>query len=182
MKLKITLLAALVLAVSVAPQASAGPRGLAHRTATAACKAELRALGRAEFAATYGRHAIRSCVRAHLAEAAETVRNAAEECRAERDADRAAFAEAYGRNGNKRNAFGRCVASKLRAEVAEEAREVRNAAQACREERRADPEAFAVTYGTNGNRRNAFGKCVSSKAGDADEAPAGEAPAETPAP
>jgi hypothetical protein len=41
---------------------------------------------------------------------------------------------------------------------------VRNAAQACRTERRADPAAFRQKYGTNPSRRNAFGKCVSQKA------------------
>jgi hypothetical protein len=46
-------------------------------------------------------------------EDAEEVGNAAEECAGERDAmgDKA-FEEAYGTNGNKRNAFGKCVAGK----------------------------------------------------------------------
>ena len=38
--------------------------------------------------------------------------NAAQDCRAERDADRAAFEEKYGTNKNKRNAFGKCVSAK----------------------------------------------------------------------
>jgi len=44
-----------------------------------------------------------------------------------------------------------------------------NAAQECRAERggtSATREAFAVKYGTNKNRRNAFGKCVSRTAVD----------------
>jgi hypothetical protein len=43
----------------------------------------------------------------------------------------------------------------------------RNAAQECREERgdtAASREAFRNKYGTNGNKKNAFGKCVSQKA------------------
>jgi hypothetical protein len=40
---------------------------------------------------------------------------------------------------------------------------VRDAAQECRAERGDDPEAFQETYGTNANKRNAFGKCVSGK-------------------
>ena len=42
--------------------------------------------------------------------------------------------------------------------------EAKNAAKACKAERDADPEGFATTYGTNKNGKNAFGKCVSSKA------------------
>ena len=39
-----------------------------------------------------------------------------------------------------------------------------NAAQQCRAERDADPATFASTWGTNHNDRNAFGKCVSTRA------------------
>jgi hypothetical protein len=45
----------------------------------------------------------------------------------------------------------------------------RNAAQECREERgdtAAEREAFRQFYGTNKNKRNAFGKCVSRRAKD----------------
>jgi hypothetical protein len=45
----------------------------------------------------------------------------------------------------------------------------RNAAQECRAERgttAATREAFAVRYGTNANRRNAFGRCVSQRSRD----------------
>ena len=38
------------------------------------------------------------------------------------------------------------------------------AAKACATERKADPDAFDAKYGTNANKRNAFGKCVSAKA------------------
>ena len=36
-----------------------------------------------------------------------------------------------------------------------------NAAKTCKAERTADPAAFREKYGTNKNKRNAFGKCVS---------------------
>ena len=42
-----------------------------------------------------------------------------------------------------------------------------NAAQECREERgstQAELDAFRAKYGTNHNKRNAFGKCVSQHA------------------
>ncbi len=46
----------------------------------------------------------------------ETFANAAQECRAERDADEALFAETYGSNKNGKNAFGKCVSGKVTAE------------------------------------------------------------------
>jgi hypothetical protein len=45
----------------------------------------------------------------------------------------------------------------------------RNAAQECREERGTTPEdreAFRANHGTNKNKRNAFGKCVSKRSKD----------------
>ena len=32
-----------------------------------------------------------------------------------------------------------------------------------------DPEAFELNYGTNANHRNAFGKCVSTRAHEPDD-------------
>jgi hypothetical protein len=96
--------------------------------------------------------------------------NAAKECKTERQADPAAFADKYGTNANKRNAFGKCVSQKAKAKEnaadeqdAEDAAEFKNAAKECDTERSADAAAFADKYGTNENNRNAFGKCVSSK-------------------
>ena len=173
MKIKILLLAMLALSMLAAPQALAAPNPIAKKAAAAACRAEVAAMGREAFRAAYGLHPVRTCMRAQMPEATEALRNSAQECRAEREANRDAFAEKYGTNGNKRNAFGKCVSSKMRKEVAEEAREAKNAAQECRAEREADRDAFAEKYGTNPNKRNAFGKCVSSKAQEADEEDAG---------
>jgi hypothetical protein len=50
--------------------------------------------------------------------------------------------------------------------------ELKNAAKDCKAERAADPAAFSEKYGTNKNKKNAYGKCVSSKAKDAAEATA----------
>jgi hypothetical protein len=47
--------------------------------------------------------------------------------------------------------------------------QLKNAAKACKAERAADPDAFAEKYGTNENDKNAYGKCVSSKAKAATE-------------
>jgi hypothetical protein len=177
MKFKTILLVTFALSLVAAPQPLAGSHGLAAKAAKAACRAELAKLGRDGFRAAYGPRPVRSCLRQHLADAREAVRNAAQECRAEREADPAAFAGEYGPNGNRRNAFGKCVSRKAREDMAEEVRETLNAARQCREERRADPDQFAADYGSE---RNAFGKCVSAKARAADEgekeAPAGASP------
>jgi hypothetical protein len=89
-------------------------------------------------------------------------RNAAKECKLERgtaDASRAAFEAKY------RN-FGACVSQRAREEARERREAKRSAASECREERQADAAAFAAKYGTNANKENAFGKCVSAKAGN----------------
>jgi hypothetical protein len=99
---------------------------------------------------------------------------------AERAEDAGAFSEKYGTNANKRNAFGKCVSQKARENEAaadeqdqQEATEFKNAAKECAAERAEDAGAFSEKYGTNANKRNAFGKCVSGKAREDDaEAPA----------
>jgi hypothetical protein len=110
------------------------------------------------------------------AEEGEARENAARTCKAERKKlGVQAFADRYGTNANKRNAFGKCVSMKARQEEADmdaedeqEAKEFRNAAKECAAERRTKgEEAFAEQYGTNANKRNAFGKCVSGKVRDA---------------
>jgi hypothetical protein len=116
------------------------------------------------------------------AERKEAKQNAARECREERGdtaESREAFRAKYGTNANKRNAFGKCVSQKAKAERveqdaedAEEAGERKNAAQECDAERGDTPEsrkAFADKYGKNGNKANAFGKCVSEHAGEGDD-------------
>jgi hypothetical protein len=62
-------------------------------------------------------------------------------------------------------AMEKCAAKREPAVAAD----ARNAAHECKAERRADPDAFAETYGTNENNRNAYGKCVSGKASEATE-------------
>lgn len=88
--------------------------------AAKACAAEKKA-DKAAFKAVWGKHAMRDCIRAGRgeedpgtpAEQAEEFANAAQECRAERDADAELFSTTYGSNGNLRNAFGKCVSSKV---------------------------------------------------------------------
>ena len=94
--------------------------------------------------------------------AAEAVaENAAQDCKAERTADPAAFTEKYGTNKNKKNAHGKCVSSKA-TEATEEETEARvNAAKTCKTMRADDRAGFDAKYGT---KKNAFGKCVSTTA------------------
>ncbi|MBI5103640.1 MAG: hypothetical protein HZB46_01370 [Solirubrobacterales bacterium] len=102
--------------------------------------------------------------------------NAAQECRTERgttDASREAFAAKYGTNHNKRNAFGKCVTRKAADEAKESEQARTGAAKACDDERGTTPEsqaAFAEKYGTNKNKKNAYGKCVSQKSKELEQA------------
>jgi hypothetical protein len=187
-----TLFAVIVLAaVLVVPaSAMAKPDASDKRAAIAQCKAERgksKATRRA-FKAKY--HSFSRCIRQNAAEehaekqAARA--NAAKECKAERaDADFPAahdgktFQEFYGSGKHGKNAYGKCVSTRARAHKAEEdsadkavIKEFKNAAKQCQAES-TDPDfpaahegkSFTDFYGTNDNHRNAFGKCVSGKAG-----------------
>src|SRR5205807_1727022 len=72
-----------------------------------------------------------------------------------------------GKNAGK-NAFGKCVSGTAKTLAAKQensrVKAEENAAKQCRAEQKADPTAFQNKYGTNHNKRNAFDKCVSSKA------------------
>jgi hypothetical protein len=76
------------------------------------------------------------------------------------------------RKHGKGHAYGRCLAKKQKAFERKADREDRremesehNAARKCAEERDANgKEAFGQEHGTNKNKRNAFGKCVSNLA------------------
>ncbi|MEA2347288.1 MAG: hypothetical protein QOG62_1075 [Thermoleophilaceae bacterium] len=94
-------------------------------------------------------------------------KSAAKACKAERSAMGAEnFALTYGSNKNRKNAFGKCVSRTAREQAAQASTIAANAAKACKAEQAADPVAFTTKYGTNGNGKNAFGKCVSAKADD----------------
>jgi hypothetical protein len=91
----------------------------------------------------------------------------AHQCRAERTANAMGFKEKYGTNKNKSNAFGKCVSQKAKEHEDGDDNDGDNrdnAADLCRAERSKDAAAFKETYGTNNNKANAFGKCVSKTA------------------
>ena len=178
---KITVAIGLALALALPAGAIAKPQ--ADNADKRAAKAECKTL-RGNIDAT--REAFRTqfrsfaaCVRKTAVEEVQEEqtahKNAAKECKAERTADPEVFATTYGTNANKRNAFGKCVSKKAKAkehaadeEDAEDAAEFKNAAKECDAERQVDATVFADKYGTNENDRNAFGKCVSSKASEDD--------------
>jgi hypothetical protein len=104
-------------------------RKKAKANAARECRAE-RDADREAFEEEYGtnannRNAFGKCVSkkakakqaeqdAEDAEQAQEIENAAQECKAERKADRKAFEEEYGTNANNRNAFGKCVTQKAK--------------------------------------------------------------------
>jgi hypothetical protein len=184
--MKRLLIIAGAIAVLTAPAAAAAkPSGADRREAQKECRAERGTTDatREAFQAKYRNFG--DCVsrnaREAKAERKQARANAARECREERgdtDESREAFRAKYGTNENGRNAFGKCVSQKAKAkraeqdaEDAEEAEERKNAAEECDGERGETQEsrkAFEEKYGTNANKRNAFGKCVSQKAQEGD--------------
>jgi hypothetical protein len=136
-----------------------------------ACKQELKSMGAVEFRSKYGNFG--KCVKqqkqkqkdAKNQNVQDAEKNAAKACKAERAKDPEAFATKYGTNANNRNAFGKCVSGKAKEETEEEQEATLNAAKACKKERGdMGATAFAERYGTNANKKKAFGKCVSGKA------------------
>jgi len=111
------------LALVGATQSHAGDGENNGKDEVAKACADLKKADKAAFKATYGKHAMRACIKGEEPVASETTpaefKNAAKECRAERDADPALFQETYGKNKNKRNAFGKCVSSKVQEEEEE---------------------------------------------------------------
>jgi len=170
------------LALLVVPAGAVAKPDRADKTnAAQECKTERgsTAATREAFKVRYGTNKTKSnafgkCVsRRALDEAQEGVvahKNASKECKAEAEELGAeAFAAKYGTGKRGKNAHGKCVSSKAKEHEAEadaedqeqiEARQ--SAAKTCAAERNEiGRDAFAEKYGTNRNKRNAFGKCVS---------------------
>lgn len=141
-----------------------------------ACKALRTQLGKATFAATFGsnandRNAYGKCVSRATKEQAADGRTAQADCKAEQsDADFATthdgktFDQFYGTGKKGKNAYGKCVSGKAKAAAQADKEAVVSAVSACKAERKADAEAFKAKYGTNKNKANAFGMCVSQTA------------------
>lgn len=176
MKLIASLLVALALAAVPATALAQAPTPVQQSAAAKICVGLEKALGTSTFKATYGANAAKSdafgkCVSRWAKIEQQDTQKATRLCAAEQnDANFAAnhgtktFGQFYGTGKQGKNAFGRCVSSKVRTLTAQQALATVNAAQACATERAAGPPAFKVKYGTNVNKSNAFGRCVSLKA------------------
>lgn len=186
---KLALLGAIAaLAVPALATATATPD--AHSTAQKNCRAQRTAIGDAAFKQLYGTNKSKSnafgkCVskqeKTVKANNAAAKANAAKACKAEQQAlgddafnDKYATnktpANAKGKGGHPHgtNGYGKCVSAKAKAAAAaanaQQNTAIINAAKACKAERKADPAAFKAKYGSNKDKSNAFGKCVSAKA------------------
>jgi hypothetical protein len=160
-----------LLGAPVSTAAAAKPSTADRREAQKECRAERGTTEASEeaFKAKYKNFGacVSASAREAKAERKAAKRAAKKACTAERKADREAFKAEYG-------GFGKCLKQQAKAERveedaddAEEAEERVNGAQACDAERGDTPaseKAFEEKYGTNANKRNAFGKCVSQKA------------------
>jgi hypothetical protein len=174
MKLKVLLAALAIAAIlpvaALADEASPSDKANGAR----ACQALKTSLGEATFKSTYGTNADKSnafgkCV-SKWTQAEHQNRHVAETaCKAEQaDAGFAAahggktFAQFYGTGKKGANALNRCIQSKRAAESAADKVAVVNAARKCKAERKSMGDAaFKASYGTNADKSNAFGKCVS---------------------
>jgi hypothetical protein len=178
-----SILVTLGLAVALASPAAttAKPNETEKSAANRQCKAERghSPATREAFNARY--HSFAHCARHNAAEeeneSEAAHKNAAKECKAERSDpgfpaahEDKTFEQFYGTNKNDKNAYGKCVSKKAKEQKAEmdavdrqETREFKNAAKQCAAERdEIGVKPFAAKYGTNHNKRNAFGKCVAS--------------------
>lgn len=150
-------MATLALGLTAGGAAAGNGKGKAYgKLAAKTCAKERKAIGKDAFGELYGKPAMPNCIGVTRGEAKSATKNAAKECKAE---------------GLKGKAFGKCVSSKAKGELNDDVAATANAAQACKAEREDpafaeghDGKTFDEFYGTNKNRRNAFGKCVSSKA------------------
>jgi hypothetical protein len=161
---KLILVAALAVFMPVTA-AAAPPEPSSEDLARAACKTEKHEMGTQLFKKTYAARSTSKAMKACIAKAEPVAeqesKNAAQTCKAERDADEEAFAEKYGTNKNNKNAFGKCVSGMASEKTQDQAEDRSNAAHTCKALKRDDPDEFEETYGS---RKNAFGKCVSATA------------------
>jgi hypothetical protein len=146
---RIWTIALAVAALAVPMSASAVVNPTDYKNASKFCKALRADMGTDVFKQTYGTNKNRSnafgkCVSKNARTEDEIHSTAVKECKAA---------------GEK--PLGKCVSAKQKAAEAEQQDTIVSAAKSCRTERSQDPAAFREKYGTNHNKRNAFGKCVS---------------------
>jgi hypothetical protein len=145
----------------------------ASPSAGALCKAQRVKMGMSAFRALYApsgspKAALDACLTKVSTQVTTTFKNAAKACKDERGStaeSKQAFADKYGTNANKRNAFGKCVSGKVKKETEEEQAETLSAAKQCKKDKAENAQAFADKYGST---KNAFGKCVSANSKESD--------------
>jgi hypothetical protein len=140
------------------------------------CAVERTQMGSPAFKQLYGTNANKAnafgkCVAKVAAAQSQNEQGAAQTCKMEQaDANFAAnhagksFDQFYGNGPKGKNAFGKCVSGKAKSASDTQERSTVNAAKTCRAEQVKDAAAFKSKYGTNANKSNAFGKCVSAHA------------------
>ena len=143
------------------------------------CKSLRTEMGVEVFREAYGGrpNAFGKCVKKRVHELRDARKEARKSCAVELGAKR--FRHQGGDKPAKPSkAFRDCVRAKTQADTADDAENTVNAAKLCAAEREQDEAAFAQKYGTNHNKRNAFGKCVSKHAQEAEEEPTEAKPGE----
>jgi hypothetical protein len=167
------LLVALTAAFLLAPAAALAdnpPSTTARQTAEQQCRAQRTSLGVTAFNALYGTNANKAdafgkCVAKLSRQNEQAEESAAAACKKEQAADPAAFAKKYGTNRNGKNALGNCISQQAKATEQAQQQATINAAKTCSTERKSlGDAAFKAKYGTNANKSNAFGRCVSQHA------------------
>ena len=166
-KVKVASLLAVAVSLSASSALAAGEP--AAPNASQVCKSLRSQMGTQAFKSAYGtnknkKNAHGKCVSAQTKALSGQTKGVTNACKAEQAADAAAFEQKYGTNKNKNNAYGKCVSSQASAGTKAHVTSIVNAAKLCKAERKADPAAFTAKYGTNKNKNNAFGKCVSKTA------------------
>jgi ABC-type transporter MlaC component len=176
-KITVSIGLALALALPAGALAQPNPDQGDKRAAKAECKTLRGNSGATREAFRTQFRSLTACVRKTAVEEAQEEqsahKNAAKECKDLRENHSAEFVAQY---GERKNAYGKCVSSRAKEKEAEadeqdqqDATEWKNAAKECDDLRDNHAAEFTATYG---DRPNAFGKCVSSKAKENNEEPA----------
>ena len=102
-----------LLAVAVASAGNPTSASHAKNLAAKQCAAQKKA-DKAAFRATFGKHAMRNCIKGTTGETLSELKNAAKQCKSDRQNDPAAFQQQWGSNHNGRNALGKCISSNVK--------------------------------------------------------------------
>ncbi len=138
------------------------------------CKSLRAEMGVEAFREAYGGrpHAFGKCVKKRAHELRDARKAARKACAEELGVKRFRH-EGGDKPAKPSKAFRDCVRAKVKVDTGDDDERVTNAAKLCAAERELNEAAFEQTYGSNHNKRNAFGKCVSQHSQE-DESEAGD--------